>query len=79
MGPIKIVLARPESGATWSVSIVAGQHRVIWASPEAFDSADKAYYRAIGELVLRSREDEIRDRGNEALQEKRIRRSPQNK
>ena len=71
MGSIQIVLARPDSGTTWSASIVAEQRRVIWVSSEAFDSADTAYYRAIGELVLRGRDDEIGapgQGGDESLQ-----------
>jgi hypothetical protein len=50
--PIQLVLTRSPSTGKWSASIV-DQQGTIWASPQVFDSADQAYYRGIGELVLR--------------------------
>ena len=69
MGLIQITLARPKSGARWSATIVLDQDRVIWTSPETFDSADKAYYRAIGEVILRNWDSEVADSGD-AIQQK---------
>jgi hypothetical protein len=55
---LQITLARSDMHRGWSASIVTGEHEVVWTSPECFDSADKAYYRAIGEYVLRTWDEE---------------------
>ena len=48
---IQIKLTRSDVDHKWSVSLL-DQENVFWISPETFDSADIAYYRAIGEYVL---------------------------
>lgn len=53
---LEITLARSDSDHGWKASIVTADHQVIWAAPERFDSADQAYYRAMGEYVLRVRD-----------------------
>ena len=44
---IQIKLTRSDVDHRWSVSLL-DQEKVFWISPETFDSADIAYYRAIG-------------------------------
>lgn len=49
---LQIRLTRSDVDHRWSVSLVDGQN-VFWCSPETFDSPDIAYYRAVGEYILR--------------------------
>jgi hypothetical protein len=48
---IQIKLTRSDLDHRWSVSLL-DQQNIFWSSPETFDSADTAYYRAISEYVL---------------------------
>src|SRR5215831_20091870 len=51
---LQINLACSKVDGSWTSSIVAERDRIVWTSAQKFRSADQAYYRAIGEFVLRT-------------------------
>jgi hypothetical protein len=57
MNAIRIDLTYRAGDRTWNAAIMDVQGNVIWRSVEQFHSADIAYYRAMGQFVLRGADD----------------------